>query len=60
MKYIIEVLDKKKSYYWRLVHKNGKILAHSENYSSSAKAMQTAANVANSFKKGTCHLASSL
>lgn len=52
--YKIEIIESKKKYYWRIVHKNGKILAHSEKYSTRGKAKQTAKNLFAAFKKGTC------
>lgn len=42
MKYRIEVIVFRGQWHWRIVHKNGQILAHSEKYSSKRKAMQTA------------------
>jgi len=38
----IEILKKKAKWYWRLVARNGKILAHSEQYCSKASARKTA------------------
>ena len=41
----IVVLKKRNQWYWKLVAKNGKTLAHSETYSSKAKARQSARSV---------------
>ena len=44
--YIIEVLKGKKGkWYWRLKYSNGRILAHSETYSSRHQAKKTALNL---------------
>ena len=37
----IQILKKKKEWYWRIVGRNGKIIAHSETYSSLSKAAKT-------------------
>ena len=43
----IEVLKNKRSkWYWRLVAANGKVLAHSETYSSKQMALKTAKKIA--------------
>ena len=45
--YIVEVLKGKKGkWYWRLKYINGRILAHSEIYSSRYQAQKTARNLA--------------
>ena len=54
MKYKIKVLKKKSGWYWRLEHKNGHVISHSECYSTRGKAVQTANNLAESFKSGLC------
>ena len=42
----VEILKgKSKKWYWRVRAKNGRILCHSEQYSSRAKALQTARSV---------------
>jgi len=57
MKYRIVVQkSKNRKWFWDLVHKNGHVLAHSEMYSSRAKAVQTAETLAGAFKRGTCWL----
>ena len=38
----IVILKKRNQWYWKLVARNGKILAHSETYSSQRKAIKTA------------------
>ena len=47
-KYRVEVRRKGKAraWYWRIVHSNGKTLAHSESYSSRAKATKSASEFA--------------
>ena len=40
--YKIQVVKGKKQWFWRIVARNGKTLAHSETYSSKGKAVQTA------------------
>ncbi len=45
-KYKIQVVRGKRKWYWRIVYLNGRTLAHSEMYSSKAKARQTARNLA--------------
>ena len=53
--YIIKILKgKKNQWYWRLMHSNGRILAHSEMYSSKFQATKTARNL--SFHLKDCHL----
>jgi uncharacterized protein YegP (UPF0339 family) len=54
MKYLIEVVKGRTKWRWRLCHKNGHILAHSEDYSSRFKARQTASQLFKQFKRGTC------
>lgn len=39
------IVLKKKGWYWKLVANNGKTLAHSETYSSKAKAVKTAIKI---------------
>ncbi len=56
MTYQIEVVKGKKHWYWRIVHRNGNVLAHSETYSSREKAVKTAKNLHASFKRKTCGL----
>jgi len=41
----IVVLKKKKQWYWKIVARNGRSLAHSETYSSLARALKTAIKV---------------
>lgn len=41
----IVVLKKRNQWYWKLVARNGRILAHSETYSSKAKAVKTAIKI---------------
>ncbi len=38
----IVILKLRRQWYWKLVANNGRILAHSETYSSKAKAVKTA------------------
>ena len=55
MKYKIALeRNKNGKWFWKLLHGNGKILAHSEWYSNKTKASTTAKNVFNSFKMGKC------
>lgn len=54
MTYKIEVVKGKKQWYWRIMHRNGNILAHSETYSSREKAVRTAKNLHQTFKRNTC------
>lgn len=57
MKYKIIVMQNiVGDWYWLLCHKNDKILAHSESYSSKGKAKQTAKNIQKSFRLGICDL----
>jgi uncharacterized protein YegP (UPF0339 family) len=43
--YRIEIVrSKNKGWFWRLKHRNGKTLAHSEIYTTKAKARQTVRN----------------
>ena len=44
---VIQVLKKNKHWYWRIVAKNGKILATSETYSSRSKATKTVMLIVN-------------
>lgn len=54
----IEVLKKPGSkWFWRLISKNGRTLAHSETYSSKTKANKTAERVANALSIGLLELA---
>lgn len=46
----IEILKKSKSWYWRMKARNGRILAHSETYSSKQKAEKSAKIVSNNEK----------
>lgn len=39
---ILSTSEERKMYYWRLKAKNGEILAHSEQYTTKAKALKTA------------------
>jgi len=39
------LMGKSRKYYWRVRAKNGKIVCHSETYSSKAKALQTAKSI---------------
>ncbi len=41
----VELLKKRNKWYWRLVANNGKVLAHSEQYSSKPKAEKTASKI---------------
>ena len=52
MKFEIEQ-GRNKKWFWRLKAANGKILAHSEIYSSKAKALQTVESLEGAFKAGT-------
>ena len=54
MKYKIKVLKKRKGWYWRIEHRNGHVLAHSETYNSLNKARQTAERLYDCFKMDTC------
>jgi uncharacterized protein YegP (UPF0339 family) len=56
MKYLITVQKGKSRWFWNLKHRNGHILAHSEQYSSRFKARQTAKTLAAAFKRGLCQL----
>ena len=40
--YNIQILKKRALWYWRLVASNGRVLAHSEQYSSKSKARRMA------------------
>lgn len=47
-KYIIEVKRGVRKFFWHLKHANGRILAHSEEYSSKQRAMKTARGISES------------
>ena len=55
-KYLIQVIKGKKSWFWRTVFANGNKLQTSEMYSSRAKALQSATNNFNSYKRGHAKL----
>jgi len=42
--------DRSGKYFWRVLARNGKILCHSESYSSKAKAEQTFKKIIEAFK----------
>jgi len=42
---MLQVLKKNSKWYWKMIAENGKVLAHSEQYSSKRKALQTADKV---------------
>lgn len=51
-KYIIKVCKGRRQWFWKTCFVNGKILQTSETYSSKSKAMQSALNNFNSYKRG--------
>lgn len=56
MKYKIKILKKRSGWYWRIEHRNGHVLVHSEVYSSRNKAKQSAGRLYDNFKFGVCSL----
>jgi len=56
MKYVIQVVKKRKFWYWVLKHRNGNILAHSETYTSISMAQKTATRLFSAFKAGICEM----
>ncbi len=50
MKYLVEVVQKKKQWYVRLKFSNGKIFMHSESYRNNPHAMRKARELAKTLK----------